>query len=102
MNSNFQKIKIESKNYTKLATKYHHLRDAWKNGGTTKTKINKIIKLYGIKNATINQSNQVLKINIKNININLSHKFINKILNETIIVNSFNIKKDNLILEVGL
>jgi hypothetical protein len=94
--------RIKFKNYSKIASRYHHLKDAWKNGDVTKKKIDRILKLYNIKDATINKSYKGLSIKIDNINANISHKFINKILNETIIVYSFKIKKKNLTLKVGL
>jgi len=87
--------------YLKLANKYKKLKTTWSNNNT-KNNIMSIVKILHIKNITIEKRNNILKIQIKNSNFLIIDKFLNKLLNNAIIINSFKITNNSLKMEVSI
>ncbi|MEA3498624.1 MAG: hypothetical protein U9R16_06140 [Campylobacterota bacterium] len=101
-NIKLENIKDETKEYLSIATKYNSLNKAWGDSRDTKKLCEKILNSSNIKNAKIVSNGKSIKIQIKNSDKKSLDRFMNKILNETIVVLSFSLRKNSLDLEVGL
>ena len=87
--------------YLKLANKYKKLKTTWANN-TTKKNIISIVKILHIKNITIDERDNILKIQLKNSNSLIIDKLLNKLLNSAIIINNFKITNNSLKMEVSI
>ncbi len=93
--------KIENRdNFIVLSDKYNSLKKVWNKKGTKK-KLEKIAKQSSIKNISFKNNNKVLTIKIKDENIKKIDKFINKILNDSFIINKLNITLTQTTIEIG-
>ena len=104
LNKSYNRLEInqqENVQYLKLANKYKKLKTTWSNNNT-KNNIMSIVKILHIKNITIEKRNNILKIQIKNSNFLIIDKFLNKLLNNAIIINSFKITNNSLKMEVSI
>ena len=103
--SNTKNQKIQSyKEFNKNAitiNQYSSLKSSWINKKIQVDKINKLIKILHIKNAKIIQNSNKVTIEIKS-NINILHRFLNKLLNEKLNIVKLKISKDTLMFEVEL
>ena len=100
-NESLEKTKYEHKEYMKVANNYHSFKTSWGNSNNTEKKIESILKIAKIQNANITSLNKTIKIEIEKVKIRSLDKFINKLLNEQVRIQSFSISKDTLILKVG-
>ena len=98
-------IKEQNKQYIKVANKYNALQKAWGNNAkrkkTLEKRIEKFLRISNINNVNIIKSGKTIKIKIVNSNIKALHKFMNKILNEKMIIKKFSLTKSSLNLEIG-
>ncbi len=101
-NENLSQIDEENKQFVKIATKYNSLQQAWGKGKDIKKRCEKILKLSNIKNAKIIKKGKSIKIKIENASLKSIDKFMNKILNEAMIIRNFSLTKDKLELEIGI
>ena len=101
-NTTLLQVQEENKQYLKIATKYNSLQNAWGKNNNTKKKIEYILKLSNIKNAHITIKDKIIKIKIENTKLKSLDKFMNKVLNETIVIINFSLTKNSLLLEVGV
>ncbi|MCK5111610.1 MAG: hypothetical protein KAQ94_08825 [Arcobacteraceae bacterium] len=101
-NESLLQIKEQNKQFVKISTKYNSLQKVWGKEQGTKKKFENILKLSNIRNANIVTNGKTIKIKIKNASLKSLDKFMNEILNETIVILNFSLTKNNLDLEVGL
>ena len=91
----------QNKQYEQLALKYNKLNKAWKNRSKTIKAINYAIKTAKIKNVNITKNQHLAKIQINNTTSAKIDKFLQKILNETIVIKKLSFSNRSLTMEVG-
>jgi len=101
LTTKLENTKISNKQYIKNGQKYNALQKAWGKKNNAKKKINGILKLANINNANIITNNRTIRVKIRNANLHSLDKFMNKILNDTIIILNFSLTKSSLDIEVG-
>ncbi len=101
-NDNLLQIKEENKNFIKIATKYNTLQKAWGINNNIQKRCENFLKLSGIRDAHITTNTKIIKIKIRNADLKSLDKFMNKLLNKTIIILNFSLTKNSLDLEIGL
>lgn len=102
-NKNLAQMQVQNKQYLEIAEYYKSLRFAW--GGKNKRvkrQIEHILSLSKIQNASITTNAKVMKVKIINSNLKNLHKFMNKLLNKTIVISKFSLTKSSLDLEIEL
>jgi hypothetical protein len=100
--SSLQFKKEDINKYIIVANRYNNLQKSWGKNSGAKNTINKILKSSNIQNASINKTSNTIKIYIKNTSIDILDKFINKVLNEHLIIKKFTLTKNELQIEVGI
>jgi hypothetical protein len=93
--------KQENIQYLKLANEYKKLKITWTNNNT-KEKVMAIIEVLHIRDIKINENNNILSIKMRNSNPNIIDKFVNKLLNSAIVINSFKITKNSFKMEIHI
>lgn len=101
-NNKLVKVNKQNKKYLKIATKYKRLQEVWGKENNSYITCKNILRLSNIQNASISTSSKIMKIKIENAKITNLNQFMNKLLNDTIIISSFVLTKDSLILEVEI
>jgi hypothetical protein len=104
LNNQSQKLinqQNQNKQYEQLALKYNKLNKAWKNRSKTIKAINYAIKTAKIKNVNITKNQHLAKIQINNTTSAKIDKFLQKILNETIMIKKLSFSNRSLTMEVG-
>ncbi len=102
VNNKLTQTKKESTKYLKIANKYKDLKISWGDIKNQEKRIYSIIKISNIQNANIVKTGKTIKIDIKNLTPRVLDKFINKILNEKIVVDNLILTKSSLTMEVGI
>jgi hypothetical protein len=100
-NNNLNQLIKDNKNYLKIANQYRSLHISWANHNNIKKRLHEMLTASNIKNVNIITKSKSLTIKIKNTDITNLDKFMNKILNESIVILNFTLKKNSLSLEVG-
>ena len=101
-NKNLAQMQVKNKQYLEIAEYYHSLQLAWGKDKKIKNKIEHILLLSKIDNVSIITNAKVMKIKIINSNVKSLHKFMNKLLNKTIVISKFSLTKSSLDLEIEL
>ncbi len=101
-NDNLTEIQEKNKEFIKIATQYSSLQKAWGSEKNTKKICEDILKISGIRDVKIITNTKTIKIIIKNASLKSLDKFMNKLLNETVVILNFSLTKNSLDLEVSL
>ncbi len=95
-------LKDEKKEYLKIAINYSMLQKAWGDTSLAQKNIEFMLKAANIQNAKINTHQKELIINIKNAPIKSIDKFLNKVLNDKIIIKNLTLTTNSLFMKVEL
>jgi len=95
-------LKDEKKEYLKIAINYSMLQKAWGDTSLAQKNIEFMLKAANIQNAKINTHQKELIIDIKNASIKSIDKFLNKVLNDKIIIKDLTLTTNSLFMKVEL
>lgn len=84
-----------------LSNKYQTKKIKWLDSERTEKKLTNIINSVKFKNITKKRNNKFIDITIKGASIKKIDKFLNKILNESLIINTLEFDNDTLKLQIG-
>ncbi len=101
-NDNLLIMEEQNKQFMNIANRYNSLQIGWGKDQDTKKRCENILKSSNIQNAKIIINETIIKIKISDASLNSLNKFINKLLNETIVILNFSLTKNSLDLEVRL
>jgi len=99
-----KELKTSFKNYNEinlLSTEYKNQKLKWINPKGIDKKLNTIIKRLKLKNITMKKNKNAIDITLKRTSIKQIDKFLNKILNESLIINRLDITKNTLEIQIG-
>jgi len=100
--NNYIDKKLDYHNYQLLALKYNSKYKLYSDKNIVLKKIQTILNLSNISNATINKSTRKISIYIKDIDIKKVDKVINKLLNTKLNLVGLKITKNSVYFEVEL
>jgi len=83
-----------------IGSDYKKLKQTWDKQDIEK-QMKKIARLSSIKNIFFKNNKKSIIITIKNENIRNIDRFLNKILNDSFVINKLNISKESITMEVG-
>ena len=90
----------ELKQMISIGSDYKKLKQTWDKQDIEK-QMKKIARLSSIKNIFFKNNKKSIIITIKNENIRNIDRFLNKILNDSFVINKLNISKESITMEVG-
>ncbi|MCP4971842.1 MAG: hypothetical protein GY932_14755 [Arcobacter sp.] len=102
--SEFKSTYINYKNINLKAKDFSRYKQTWFNEKEILRKIDSIIKNSSFRNEKIlkTQNSNIVRIKINSSNPRVLNKFINRVLNEKLLIKKLNIKKDSIFLEIGI
>ncbi len=94
----------EYNSFSQKAKEYNSLKSQWTNESFVTQTINKIIKNNAFSNEKIlfAQNGNLVKVKIESNNPKVLDNFLNKILNQPIVLKKLDIKKDSINIEVSV
>jgi hypothetical protein len=88
--------------YKKIANEYTGIKKSFISKKDIRILLDKIAKLYHIKDIKITTYKRVVKVNINNEKLYNVDKFVNKILNSKVIIRELEIKNNSVSLKLGI
>lgn len=86
--------------FNDIASDYKALNKDWNKKEKTKSVVEKIIKVSGIKNVTKKTNKGSLSISFNEKSISKVEKFVNRVLNESLIIKKLVITKESVEMEI--
>lgn len=91
---------VDYKSTLALSSQFKSLKSNWDHKENIDTKLKKIINASTIKNITQQKDRKKITIVVKNSSLSKIDRFVNKLLNESFIIEDLSIKKDTLELKI--